>query len=219
MVTFQIILLALAAHPEAQRRAQAEIDRVFKSETALPDTINLEELPYLNACVTEALRWRPVSPLGLPRLVGDDEVIQGYRIPKGTTVLLNQWTIQQDPAFYDEPDRYDPGRFIRDPVGARKGVSQLGRKTLYTFGAGRRECPGKDFFFQNMRLAFAQILWAFDVVPAERLHTDMGSGFTSSVVLRPKPFKVRFVPRRAGMGDVLLEEKRKADVKLADIFT
>ncbi|GIC87819.1 uncharacterized protein Aud_004210 [Aspergillus udagawae] len=218
VVTFQIILLALAAHPEAQRKAQLEIDAVFKSDTALPDTIDLDELPYLNACVTEALRWRPVSPLGLPREVIDDEIVLGYRIPKGSTVVLNQWTIQQDPEFYEDPDRYMPERFIQDQFGAKKGISQLGRKTLYTFGAGRRECPGKDFFFQNMRLAFAQILWAFDIVPTEPLHVDINKGFTSSVVLRPKPFKVKFVPRRANFGDVLLEEKLKADLKLKEIL-
>jgi hypothetical protein len=219
VVTFQIILLALAAHPKAQRQAQVEIDTVFKSGTALPDTIDLDELPYLNACVTEALRWRPVSPLGLPRKVTDDEIVLGYRIPKGSTVVLNQWSIQQDPEFYEDPDRYMPERFIQDQFGAKKGISQLGRKTLYTFGAGRRECPGKDFFFQNMRLAFVQILWAFDIVPTEPLHVDINNGFTSSVVLRPKPFKVKFVPRRANLGDILLEEKRKADLEFKEILT
>ncbi|KAL2871742.1 cytochrome P450 [Aspergillus lucknowensis] len=219
VVTFQIILLALAAHPEAQRKAQAEIDRVFNSDTALPESIDLNELPYLNACVTEALRWRPVSPLGLPRETLADEIVMGYHIPKGATVVLNQWTIQQDPEFYDQPDRYMPERFILDEFGAKKGISQVGRKTLYTFGAGRRECPGKDFFFQNMRLGFAQILWAFDIVPTEPLHTDILTGFTSSVVLRPKPFGVKFVPRRANFAGILAEEKRKADLKLKEILT
>lgn len=219
VVTFQIILLALAAHPDAQRRAQAEIDSVFKSDTAVPESIDLNQLPYLNACVTEALRWRPVSPLGLPRETIADEIVLGYHIPKGSTVVLNQWTIQQDPEFYDEPELYKPERFIEDEFGAKKGISQVGRKTLYTFGAGRRECPGKDFFFQNMRLGFAQILWAFDIVPTEPLHTDILAAFTSSVVLRPKAYGVKFVPRRENFEGVLLEGKLKAELKLKEILT
>ncbi|MCJ1399408.1 hypothetical protein MMC11_002610 [Xylographa trunciseda] len=218
VVTFQTIILALISHPDAQCRAQAEIDAVFGSDQGLPDKIDLEKLPYLNACVTEALRWRPVSVINLPRETVVDEDILGYHIPKGTTVLLNHWTIQQDPDFYEAPERYDPERFLRDPFGAKDGVSQQGRKTLYTFGAGRRECPGKDFFFQNMRIALAQVLWAFDLVATEPLDIDVKTGFTASVMLRPKPFKVKFVPRSMGTREALVEEKRKADIVLSEIL-
>lgn len=191
---------------------------MFGSDNGLPDQIDLGRLPYLSACVTEGLRWRPVSPIGLPHENDADHEILGYRIPKETTVLLNQWTIQQDPEFYHEPERYNPDRYIRDPVGAKEGISQLGRKTLYTFGAGRRECPGKDFFLQTSRIALAQVLWAFDIIPDGPLDIGVETGFTCSVVLRPKPFQVKFVPRRTGIRETLLEEKRKADVLLTEIL-
>jgi cytochrome P450 len=221
LMSFHTLVLSLAAHPDVQRQAQAEIDAVFGSDRALPDQIDLGKLPYLNACVTEAQRWRPlgafpVGPFGLPRKTLVDEEILGYRIPKGTSVLLNQWTIAHDPEFYEEPERYNPDRFFRDPVGAKEGVSQLGRKAIYTFGAGRRECLGKDFFFQNIRIAFSQILWAFDIIPAEPLDFDVKTAFTPSVVMMPKPFKVEFVPRKSR--EVLLEEKQKADLMLSEIL-
>ncbi|KAL9094344.1 MAG: hypothetical protein Q9165_003485 [Trypethelium subeluteriae] len=223
IMTFQSVLLALTAHPEVQKKAQAEIDAAFGSETTLPDKIDLDKLPYLNACVCETLRWRPlgaypIGAFGLPRETVNDEQLNGYRIPKGTTILLNQWTIAHDADFYEDPETYNPQRFVDDPVGAKKGVSQAGRKPIYTFGAGRRECPGKEFFFQNVRIAFAQILWAFDLVPDGELDTDPTTGFTPSIVMMPKPFKVKFVPRRDGMEDVLLREKEKADAKLSEIF-
>jgi cytochrome P450 len=222
-MSFQIILLALTAHPDAQHQAQAEIDAVFGSDNTLPDKIDLEKLPYLNACVTEALRWRPlgaypVGPFGLPRETVADQEILGYHIPKGTTVLINQWTIAHDPEFYEEPDRYMPERFVRDPVGAKDGVSQLGREALYTWGAGRRKCPGKDFFLQNVRIAFAQILWAFDIIPDEALDINVRTGFSPAIVLTPKPFKVKFVPRRTGTREAVLEEKRKADKMLSEML-
>ncbi|KIA75329.1 hypothetical protein HK57_00208 [Aspergillus ustus] len=229
VVTFQTILLALATHPAVQRKAQAEIDAVFASSTgsttsdSLPEIIDLERLPFLHACITEAIRWRPVSPLGLPRETTTDEIVAGYHIPAGTTIILNMWTIQMDSSFYDDPDAYKPERYMDDPFGAnvKEGVSaHVGRKPLYTFGAGRRECPGKDLFFQNMRLAVAQILWAFNVVPdqKEELRTSVAEGFISSVAVRPRPFKIKFVPRREGFEKIMLEEKRKADAKLRDIF-
>ncbi|KAK3382212.1 cytochrome P450 [Lasiosphaeria ovina] len=218
VVVFQILMLALAAHPEAQRAAQAEIDAVFGSETELPERIDLDRLPYVNACMTESLRWRPVSTLGLPRETVADEQMLGYDIPKGTTVMINMWLMNMDPDFYDEPDRFMPERYMRDPVGAKAGVSQLGRKAVYTFGAGRRECPGRDFVYQSMRMAMSQILWAFDVVPTTKLDLSPSTGFTSSVVLKPNPFGIKFVPRRPNLGAAVAEEKRKADILLRQIL-
>ena len=43
------------------------------------------------------LRWNPVTPLGLAHYVSQDDEYQGYRIPKGTTVLPNVWAILHDP--------------------------------------------------------------------------------------------------------------------------
>ena len=220
MFAFHTVVLAMAAHPEVQRKAQTEVDTLFGNE-ALPDSIDLEKLPYINACITEAQRWRPlgafsVGAFGLPRTAMCDEQILGYKIPKGSSVLLNQWTLAHDPECYDEPDGYSPDRYIRDPLGVKEGVSHSGRKPIYTFGAGRRECLGKEYFFQNIRIALSQILWAFDINPVEPLDTDAQTGFNPAIVMMPKPFKVNFVPRRSA--EVLMNEKQKADVKLSELL-
>ncbi|KAH8597601.1 cytochrome P450 [Bisporella sp. PMI_857] len=215
VVSVNTILLSLATHPEAQRKAQAELDRVW-GDKAIPEKIDLERLPYLTACVNESIRWRPASAFNLPRETEHDEEILGMHIPKGTMVILNHWTINHDPEFYDQPEEYNPDRFIKDPFGAKKGVSQVGRKVVYGFGSGRRECPGKDFALLSIRLAFAQVLWAFDILPGETLHTDIEKGFSCSVMLRTKPFKLKFVPRRTK--ETLVEEVRKADIKLNELL-
>jgi hypothetical protein len=220
LMSFQTLILALAAHPDVQRKAQAEVDRVFGTEQ-LPERIELDKLPYVHACVTEAQRWRPLgayfmTQFGLPRESVAEEEIDGYRIPKGSSVVINQWSIHHDPEFYEAPERYNPDRYYDNPVGAKKGVSQAGRKPIYTFGAGRKECLGKDFYFQNARITCAQILWAFDIVPDGELDLDVRTGFTPAVVMMPKPFKVRFVPRKSG--EVVLNEKEKADAKYTEIL-
>ena len=220
-MSFQTLIFALAAYPDVQRQAQAEIDAVFGRDNSLPKQIDLEKLRYVNACVLESQRWRPLGafimgPFGLPRKSVVDEEVLGYRIPKGSTILLNQWTIAHDPDFYEEPERYNPDRFFRDSVGAREGVWQKGRKAIYTFGAGRRECLGKDFALQSIRLAMSQMLWAFDIKPAGPLNIDTQTGFTPAVVMMPKPFKVKFVPRKNQ--ETLLQAKWKADVMLGEIL-
>jgi cytochrome P450 len=52
------IIMALAKHPEVQKKAQAEIDRVCGVEQA-PEFSDFESLPYINCIIKEGLRWRP----------------------------------------------------------------------------------------------------------------------------------------------------------------
>jgi hypothetical protein len=219
LMTIQTLIFALAAHPDAQRKAQDEIDALFGD--TIPDKVDLSGLRYLHACVCESQRWRPLGayPLeafGLPRKTSSDETVLGYRIPRGTLVVINQWGIAHDPDFYDKPEAYIPDRFVNDPVGAKPGISEVGRKALYTFGAGRRECLGKDHFFQNVKLAMAQVLWAFTIEADGLLETSVEKGFTPAPIMMPLPFKVKFVPRRSE--DTMLGEKAKADKALSEIF-
>lgn len=76
-------------HPEVQRRGQEEVDQAFgDSLPSLDDAINL---PYVQACVKETLRWLPATPLSLPHCVTQDDEYLGYNIPKGATVIANVW--------------------------------------------------------------------------------------------------------------------------------
>ena len=81
---------AMTAFPEAQKKAQEEIDRVVGPER-LPTMEDAENLPYIRACVKEALRWMPTVILGLPHCVTRDDEYMGYRIPAGATVDINVW--------------------------------------------------------------------------------------------------------------------------------
>ena len=51
-------------HPEVQRRAQAEIDRVVGRQR-LPDFEDRSSLPYVDAVLRETMRWCPVAPIGV----------------------------------------------------------------------------------------------------------------------------------------------------------
>ena len=53
----------MTMHPEIQRKAQAEIDRVVGNDR-FPTLADQPKLPYVDAVAKEVLRWRPVGPLG-----------------------------------------------------------------------------------------------------------------------------------------------------------
>jgi len=80
----------MTLHPEVQRKAQEEIDRVIGNKR-LPSMEDRENLPYVNAIVKEVFRWHPVGPMGLPHMTTQDDVFNGYLIPKGAIILANIW--------------------------------------------------------------------------------------------------------------------------------
>jgi len=82
----------MTLYPEVQQKAQEEIDRVV-SNKKLPGIEDRENLPYVNAIVKEVLRWHPVTPMGFPHLTTEDDVFNGYLIPKGALILPNIWYI------------------------------------------------------------------------------------------------------------------------------
>ncbi|KAG7085703.1 hypothetical protein E1B28_003247 [Marasmius oreades] len=82
--------LAMALHPEKQRRAQLELDTVLGKDK-LPTYVDRPDLPYVEAILRETLRWSPVLPLGVFRAAFLDDTIDGYFIPKGATVISNIW--------------------------------------------------------------------------------------------------------------------------------
>ena len=82
--------LFMVLFPEAQRKAQKELDEVV-GPTRLPEFEDRPNLPYINALCKEVMRWHPIVPLGIAHRVTQDDVYGGYLIPKGSLVLGNAW--------------------------------------------------------------------------------------------------------------------------------
>lgn len=80
----------MTLYPEVQRKAQLELDTVLGTDR-LPTHADRENLPYVNALVLEILRWHPVGPLGVPHRLLQDDVYEGYHLPRGTLVIANIW--------------------------------------------------------------------------------------------------------------------------------
>ncbi len=83
----------MSLYPEAQRKAQAELDAVIGPDR-LPDYSDKVALPYVNAIVKEALRWQPVLAFSLPHMTVEDMEYSGYFIPKGTVLMPNSWCVR-----------------------------------------------------------------------------------------------------------------------------
>jgi len=94
----------LGQHPEAQARIAAEAREVSAGEA--PSFDYLPRLTYTEKVMREALRLYPPAWY-LTRRADEDVDVGGYRIPKGTTVVMNLWGLHRDPRFYPDRTRSD----------------------------------------------------------------------------------------------------------------
>lgn len=113
-------------------------------------------------------------------------------------VLQNTWGINHDPEAFENPEVFNPDRFLNNPYGTKMSADEAraaGRKQTYGFGIGRRKCPG-DLFAQNSLLVtMAKLLWAFNMVPVGPIDTNVETSFHGGLVISPENLKVDFVPR------------------------
>ncbi|KAI1360360.1 cytochrome protein [Xylaria arbuscula] len=187
--TVSSVFLAMILFPDVQRKAQEEIDRVVGSNR-LPTFDDRENLPYIEALLTEAWRWHTVGPLGVPHTASVDDVVNGYYIPKGSVILTNTWWYTHDPAVYEDPYVFRPERFLSsnpppDP-------------TNYIFGFGRRICPGRYFADSTVWLTIVRSLAVFDISKALDEHgreIEPIAKFTASLISRPEDYKATIKPR------------------------
>ncbi|OTB10567.1 hypothetical protein K445DRAFT_308698 [Daldinia sp. EC12] len=202
---------AMIIFPHVTRTAQAELDRVCGDR--LPDLNDVPNLPYIRACAKEALRWMPGFLLGVPHAVTQDDTYLGYRIPKGATVILNSWAIHNDPKRHALPREFEPLRYIDDNQTSLDSANSpdASQRDHFAFGAGRRRCQGMHIADRSVFLAISRLLWAFDfqraIDPDANQEIIPGTNdFTEGLMVFPRPFPAKIIPRDDGKVRTIREE-------------
>ncbi|GJE94425.1 cytochrome P450 [Phanerochaete sordida] len=182
-------IAVMLLHPEVQRKAQEEIDRVV-GPGRLPDFSDRDSLPYLDCVLYETIRWCPTTPLGIPHATVADDVYKGMFIPKGSTVIFNAKAIAMDETVYKNPTKFYPERFL--PENGEPLPTHI------TFGFGRRICPGRYLADASLWIVMASVLAAFRIAPAldasgREIPPDVK--FTARLTCHPEPFRCDIRPR------------------------
>jgi cytochrome P450 len=155
--------LAILAYPETQARAQAELDAVV-GRTRLPTFADYAHLPYIRAMVKEALRWRPVDPVGLPHRSIEDDWYEGMFIPKNTICIANVWHLNRDPEIYGEDaGHFNPARHLDANGEIAPGPPDTKEESHVTYGFGRRLCVGRHVANNSLFIDIAVLLWACNI--------------------------------------------------------
>jgi cytochrome P450 len=173
----------LSQHSEAAAQLRDELRQVLAGRD--PGPADLPRLPYAEAVIAESMRLYPPAWV-VGRQAIHDCVIGGYHVPKGTVVLVSQWTMHRDPRYYDDPEAFRPERWLG---GLAK---RLPKYAYFPFGGGPRVCIGNAFAAMEAALVLTTIAQRFqlDLAPGHPVETE--TYFT----LRPK-YGMKMVIRAA----------------------
>ncbi|CEI63369.1 hypothetical protein FVEN_g102 [Fusarium venenatum] len=138
----QSFIYHMIRHPTAWARAQAEVQDAVKKGLCKDNIVSYadaQELPYVQACVKEALRMFGPVPMGLPRIAPKGGLTFGDRtIPGGTIVSVSPWVIHHSKEFWGEDaHEFNPDRWLKGDVATKE-------KFWIPFGAGYGSCPGQN---------------------------------------------------------------------------
>jgi cytochrome P450 len=148
----------LARHPRAQARAREEVDSVLGGQP--PGAQHLNALPYLTMVLKEAMRLYPPAPFIGRRAMADVD-IGGHRIPAGADVAVSPWVTHRHPAYWEDPESFDPERFTPQREASRP------RYAWFPFGGGPRSCIGQHFSMLESVIALAVVLRAYELVAVD----------------------------------------------------
>ena len=138
----------LDQYPAVVEQLEAEIDTVLAG--GVPNVEDFPRLVYTDRIIQEAMRLYPSAWSISRRALGDAE-IGGYFIPAGAIVAMSPYTMHRHPAFWDEPERFDPDRFTPERVAARP------RFAYFPFGGGARQCIGNHFALMESMIIIPSI--------------------------------------------------------------
>ncbi|XP_065753275.1 cytochrome P450 4A25-like isoform X2 [Phocoena phocoena] len=149
-------LYALASHPEHQQRCREEIQSLLGDGTSITWD-HLEQMPYITMCIKEALRLYPPVPFIFRDLSKPITFPDGRSLPAGVPLSLFFYGLHHNPKVWPNPEVFDPSRFAL-------GSSQHSHAFL-PFSGGSRNCIGKQFAMNEMKVAVALTLLRFELAP------------------------------------------------------
>ena len=151
------LIWLLERHPAALQRARDEVrGAIGDFASVTPDA--LAALGFLDACVREAMRLKPVAPMILREALRDT-TLADLSIPAGTVLWLVTRHDSLSAEHFERPEAFEPERWL----GADAGAASAARRCSIPFGAGARICPGRYLALVEIKTVMSMLLGAFEI--------------------------------------------------------
>jgi len=156
-------LVAIATYyalkePEQKERLMNEINKFFED----PSKINIETLnkmEFTTAFLKETLRIASPAMVVFPRKAIVDHKLGEYHIKKDTLLVSSFVTNNFNPAYHDDPEKFDPDRWLT-PSKTQKSIAS--NAFVFTpFSAGGRNCIGQHLAMNEARILLGLFLKKF----------------------------------------------------------
>jgi cytochrome P450 len=157
----------LSQNPLAEQRLRLELAQVLSGR--LPTAADLPSLPYSRMVIDESMRLYPPAWVTERIAVADDEIC-GYAIPAGSIVVVSPYVMHHHPAYWENPESFDPQRFLPERSAGRP------RYAYFPFGGGPRMCIGNSLALTETQLVLACVYQWY--------HLELASG---QPVVEPLP--------------------------------
>jgi cytochrome P450 len=149
----------------------------------------MDALDYLDACIQEAMRLKPVAPF-MPLEALRDTAVAGIEVKAGALVwcVLRHHTMSD--SHFPRPAEFDPQRWLPDAQGAVSADKKVG----VPFGSGPRTCPGRYLALLEIKIAMAMVLARYDIA-AVQTASGAEAGEIMGFVMSPENLVLRLQRR------------------------
>ncbi len=183
--TLAWLIWLLQANPEAAQRARYEVRALLGSESVCANLESLQGLEFVEACIHEAMRIKPVAPIlvlqaARPSVVGD------VALPAGALVMCLMRPGAVDSRHFAQAQSFLPERWLH---GAGPSPAAA-RRVAMPFGAGPRLCPGRYLALAEMKMVAAMLFSAFEI---ERVDAPGGGDARECLSFTMSPVGLRMV--------------------------
>ncbi|KAG5875608.1 hypothetical protein JTB14_036605 [Gonioctena quinquepunctata] len=179
--SLQWAVLFMLHHPDKMKAVQEELDQVVGRQR-LPKLEDLTYLPITESTIYEVLRISSIVPMGTTHAPVRDIQLNGFHLPQHAQVVPLLHAVHMDPTLWDEPEKFNPSRFINAEGKVTKPEYFL------PFGVGRRMCLGEILARMELFLFFSSLLHCFDISVPEGETLPSLKGI-AGVTISPNAFK------------------------------
>ncbi|MEJ0047957.1 MAG: cytochrome P450 [Rhodospirillales bacterium] len=162
----------LSHHPAVATATRDEVQAVTGG--APVTAAHLDGLVLTRQVIMEAMRLYPPAGV-IGRIAMRDLNVGGLPIATGTLVLVPIYAIHRHRTLWQEPERFDPERFMPAATAARHRYAYL------PFGAGPHTCIGMNFALIEAIVILATVLQGAGL----RLRPGHDPGMRLRITLRP----------------------------------